>query len=109
MTWLRFLVLFCVVAMIGCGPGSTAVKAPEISPKDKVKGYLEEMAKTGGGGGSAMGALMQECSKLEETDAALAQEVRKEVQNLMSTGSSSDQIKEKAKELLTKFGGATGG
>ncbi len=107
MTWLRLLVLFSIVAVIGCSDKSQSVKPPDITPKEKVKATLEDLSKTGGGGGSSLGAVMQDCAGLEKTDPALAQEVRQKIQNLMSTGAGGEQIKSTAKELLTKFNGAS--
>ena len=110
MSWLRMLVLLCVAALTGCfGDDTQQVKPPEVSPKDAVKAALEDVAESGQGG-SALGGIMQELSKLEESDPQLAQELRKETQTMMSSSMSPDQVKQKAKEMIKKLeGGGSGG
>ena len=108
MSWFRLLVVCCFVALLGCGDKSVKVTPPDISAKQQVKAYLENISKTGAGG-SEMGAIMEELKKLEATDAALAEELREDAQTFMSTTNSPEQIKQKAQDMIKKLEGASGG
>jgi uncharacterized lipoprotein YehR (DUF1307 family) len=108
MSLLRVIVVCCVVALLGCGDGGTTVKPPDTTAKDQVKQYLENIAETGAGG-SEMGAIMEELKKLEESDPALAAELQEDAKTFMSTQNSPEQLKAKAKEMIEKLDGGTGG
>lgn len=108
MSLFRVIVVACVVAILGCGDGGQAVKPPDTTAKEKMKQYLENIAQTGAGG-SEMGAIMEEVKKLEETDPALAAELKEDAQAFMSTQNSPQQLKQKAKDMIQKLEGAKGG
>lgn len=110
MNWMRFLILAGVVAVLGCLGGNKGerVNAPEVSPKEAVKQKLESIVQTGQGG-SAVGAIRKDLEKLRETDPAIAEELTKESSGLMMPGISPDDVKAKAKAMLQKLEGASGG
>jgi hypothetical protein len=102
-------VLVCFAALIGCGDQSQDVKPPDVTAKERVKQALENVVETGQGG-SEIGAIMNELEGLKESDPALAEELMEDAQSFMSTQLSSDQLKQKAKDMLKKLeaGGAGG-
>lgn len=102
MSWIRAALLCGVAALVGCGKGGEAVKAPDTTAKENIKRSLEGIAERGQGG-SEIGAVMNELQKLKSVDAALAEELIQDAQAFMSTALSSEQIKAKAKEMLGKL------
>jgi hypothetical protein len=106
MSWLKFLVLACFAAtIIGCTDDTVKVTPPTKSAKESVKAALQNVADTGSGG-SEVGAIMNELKKLEPTDPELAKELSADAQELMSTRNTSDQLKQKAKDMIKKLEGA---
>jgi hypothetical protein len=108
MSWLRTFVLVCFAALIGCGDNTEAVAPPDTTARERVKAALENVAESGQGG-SELGAIMEELKGLEESDPALAEELTQDAQSFMSTQLSSDQIKQKAKDMLKKLEQGTAG
>ncbi|MFO7904307.1 MAG: hypothetical protein R6U98_16710, partial [Pirellulaceae bacterium] len=98
------------VALIGCGGGleSKRVKPPEMTAKEKIKSMLEGIAEAGRGG-SEVGRVMQELERLKETDPALADELMRDAESLMSPRMSSSRLKQKAGEMIEKLEGGSGG
>jgi hypothetical protein len=107
MFWIRVITLLGIVAVLGCGSKGQKVTPPTVSPKDAVKKALEDIAQSGQGG-SAVGAIMSDLEKLKATEQAVAEELIKDANVLMSTNGE-DQIKAKAQEMLKKLEGAKGG
>ena len=101
MSWLRTFVLVGFAAFIGCGDVSQDVTPPDTTAKERVKAALENVVESGQGG-SEIGAIMEELKGLKESDPALAEELTQDAQSFMSTSLSSDQIKQKAKDMLKK-------
>ncbi|MGM0490188.1 MAG: hypothetical protein ACQESR_25970 [Planctomycetota bacterium] len=110
MFWLRMFAVAGFVALIGCGggPESKKTKSPEVAAKEKIKLMLEGIAETGRGG-SEVGGAMQELEKLKETDPALADELMRDAESLMSPRMSSSRLKQKAGEMIEKLEGGSGG
>ncbi len=109
MSWLKFVLLACfATAIIGCTDDTVEVTPPDTSAKESVRAALQNVADTGSGG-SEVGAIMNELKKLEETDPELAKELSTDAAELMSTRNTSDQLKQKAKDMIKKLDGATGG
>jgi hypothetical protein len=106
MSWIRLVILFAMVALIGCDKG-TKVTPPTTTAKESVKKALEGLVKSGQGG-SEIGAIQQHLKKLQETDKALADELAKDAADLMSTKNSSDDIKTKAQAMIKKLDGGGG-
>ncbi len=108
MSWLKIAVFSCFVALIGCGDDSQEVTPPSTTAKESVKAALQNIVDSGQGG-SEIGAIMEELKKLEESDPKLAAELMTDAESFMSTQLSSDQLKEKAKEMIKKLDSGTGG
>lgn len=106
MSWIRLVILFAMVALIGCDKG-TKVTPPTTTAKESVKKALEGLVKSGQGG-SEIGAIQQHLKKLQDTDKALADELAKDAADLMSTKNSSDDIKTKAQAMIKKLEGGGG-
>jgi cell shape-determining protein MreC len=109
MSWLKFLFLACfAAAIIGCTDDTVKVTPPDTSAKESVRSALQGVADSGQGG-SEVGAIMEELKKLEPTEPELAKELSADAADLMSTRNTSDQLKQKAKDMIKKLDGATGG
>ena len=73
-----------------------------------MRSALQNIAETGSGG-SEVGAIMNELSKLEESDPELAKELKTDAAEFMSTRNTPDQLKKRAKDMIKKLDGSTGG
>jgi hypothetical protein len=100
--WMGLLVLLATVVMIGCGPKSETVTAPEVAPRDAVRQALEGLAESGQGG-SEIGAIMADLDKLAAEDPALAESLKADANAMMTM--SGEQVQAKAKEMLKKLEG----
>ena len=88
--------------VIGCGSVQRPVDVEEvvISPRDAVKGFLEQVAENGATG-SELGELMNAIEELKATDSELANELESDGMAMMSA--SSNETKAKAKAMLAKL------
>jgi hypothetical protein len=108
MYWIRVLTLIGIASVLGCGSGALKgekVEAPKIPAKEAVKNALKPIAESGQGS-SAVGAIKNELKKLKESDPALAEELSKDADELMSTRLSPEEVKAKANAMIQKLDGA---
>jgi hypothetical protein len=108
MFWIRVITLLGIVAVLGCGSKDERVTPPTVSAKESVKKALEGLVASGKGGSEIM-TIQTEIRKLKETDPALAEELIRDSNGLMSTTLGRDDIKVKAQEMLKKLEGVKGG
>ena len=110
MSFAKYLALMVLGAavLVGCGAKPQFEGgADETSPEETVKTTLEQMVQTGQAG-SNIGEMMQALEKMKETDAAKAEALLEDANQLMSSPSSA-AIKTKAKEMLDKLSGGSAG
>ena len=105
MSWMKILVVFGIVAIVGCSQGEE-FSNPEASAKDRVKQALEGIVESGQGG-SEIGAIMEDIGELEKTDPELATQLGDDLTEMMA--SPGDQVKARAEAMLKKLEDATGG
>ncbi len=98
--WLKGLVLLPMLAIVGCGTDAKEVTPPSVTAKEAVMAGLAGIVESGQGG-SEIGAMMNEVEKLRPEAPELADELVKELTNMMSSTSQVD-IKAKAQELYDK-------
>ncbi len=99
----RISVLLLVALVIGCegGGGSVPVDAPQSSIADLIKNDLQ-MVVDNGEMGSEMMSIQNNLETLKSTDAAKADELLKDLEEL--EGLSGDAVKTKAEEMIGKLG-----
>ena len=97
--------LLCVALVAltfsGCGPGSTEVQPIAVSPKDMLKANLQSPAETGTLG-SEMVVIEENIEKLAAEDAAKADVLRADLEELKKANNPS-KVKSKAKEMIGKL------
>ncbi len=94
------IALVCLV-FSGCDPGSTEVQPIAVSPKDMLKANLQSPADTGMLG-SEMVVIEENIEKLAVEDAAKADALRKDLEELKKANNAT-KIKSKAKEMIGKL------
>ncbi|MFW6171881.1 MAG: hypothetical protein ACODAD_15450 [Planctomycetota bacterium] len=96
----RWAILFMVAAAIGCQQGSESVEDPGLSRKELITEDLrlvvenEQM-------GSEMMSIQNNLETLKSTDAALAEELLEDLEEL--EGMSGSAAKSKANEMIAKL------
>jgi hypothetical protein len=99
--WLkRFLAVLAVVMIFGCGPREEK-QAVEPAGNEQIRPALEQVAESGVVDSGLM-VVREELEKMQSTDAAKAQELLKDLEELESM-SSPDQVRNKAKAMLGKL------
>lgn len=101
MRLLLVLGAFVLMGMLGCG-GHVATESVEVTPgPSPVKLILEDVAKTGTFG-SGMMEVQTELEAMKTTDAAKADKLLKQLEDLQKT-TDPNQIKTKAKNLAAQL------
>lgn len=100
---LSVLWLLGAVFAIGCGPSSTEVpeQDPGLTTSDLIKQDLQ-MVVDNGQLGSEMMSIKNNLEKLKSDDAAKAEELLTDLEELESLGSG-PRVKSKAKEMIDKL------
>ncbi len=101
----KYLTPLAFVVLVGCGPRPQATgSAEETLPAQTVRTTLEQLAETGQIG-SEVWIMMAALEEMKATDAAKAEALLKDADQLMSAPGP-DAVKAKAKEMLAKLEGA---
>jgi hypothetical protein len=101
----KHLIPWAFVVLVGCGPRAQVTgSAQETAPAETVKTTLEQLAKTGQVGSEAA-IMMQALEEMKATDAAKAEALLKDADQLMSLPGPA-AVKAKAKEMLATLEGA---
>ena len=94
------LTLLFVVCLVGCGPSETTKKVTPPDAQTNIKSALQNVVDTGQIDSGLM--LVEEgLVEMKATDAAKAEELQKDLEELQ--GLSGDAAKTKAKEMLGKL------
>lgn len=93
----RILSLGLVALLLGCGPGSTPVEVPQMSPAEEIRRDLQTIVETGQTG-SEMVLIEQNIDKLQQADPDKAAQLSTEFQKLQ--GSNGPQAQAQAKKML---------
>jgi len=102
MSFLKFLALLAAVAMVGCSGGRGGVSVePSAAAPSQAKTLLEKMAESGEVGSAVM-VVREGLEKLRETDAAKADALLSDLDELESM-SGAAAIKAKAKEMADQL------
>lgn len=99
MWFARILFVLSVVAIFGCDSGSTLPVNDQEAP-DQVKQALQSVADTGEIDSGLM-VVQEQLEEMKATDAAKAEELLKDLEELM--GLSGDAAKTKATEMIGKL------
>lgn len=95
-----FACLALFVLLLGCGPGSDTSAPVETSPADMVKQSLQSVVE-GGDLGSGEETVRSSIEKLKATDAAKADELSADLDELVTL--QGDAAKKKAQEMIDKL------
>ena len=93
--------LVAVLAAVGCEPASEPVEVKPGGVSELIKMNLQHPSETGQMG-SEMMAIEQDLEKLAAEDPAKAAAVKKDFE-AMKAAKSPDQVKAKAKEMMSKL------
>jgi hypothetical protein len=103
MRYLQFVfVMILVGALAGCGSGDSPKAVTPPAATDAMKATLTEVAQTGQLNSGAM-SLEGDIERLRATDAAKADALKKDYDELMSAGNNPVKAKAKAQEMLGKL------
>ena len=97
-----WVALFVVASVIGCGQGGTSPSKKDSAPAANAKATLEDVAKTGRLG-SGMMAVDGYIDSLRKSDAAKADALAKDLNELRGLVATPDAMKAKAKALADKL------
>ncbi len=102
MSFVRVLALLSVLAIVGCGSGENATPVEPPTADSQIKSSLEYVAESGQVDSGIM-LVREQLEELKETDAAKADALLKDLDELETMAGNPDGAKAKASEMLKKL------
>lgn len=100
MAFARAIMLLLVACLVGCGPSETTQKVEQPAAQDQIKTTLQNVADTGEVDSGLM-VVRDGLEEMKATDAAKAEELLKDLDELEQ--SSGEDAKTKAQAMLGKL------
>ncbi len=102
MDFARFLLVLLVVCLAGCGSGETTMSVEEAPAEDQIRSALQSVADTGMVDSGLM-VVREKLEEMKETDAAKAEALLKDLDQLESLRRNPAQARAKAQEMIQKL------